>query len=299
MNVYRQIRRNQLKTATMFFIFIGLFVAVFYAVGLMYDNPWMYFLLGISLSVGSSFGSYFFSDKIVLATTKAKPASKDEFFDFYTTAENLALASGIPTPALYVIQDPSPNAFATGRNKKHAVICCTTGLLSMLDRAELEGVIAHELSHINNYDILVSTVAAVLVGTIALVLDLIMRSLWWGGLGKSSENRDNKNPVLIFIFVFAIIITPVVASLIQLAISRKREYLADASGVLLTRNPQGLASALVKISEYPIAVKSATTSTAHLFISNPFKRKNAKTLLASMFSTHPPIEKRVEILNSM
>ncbi|MCA9371292.1 M48 family metalloprotease [Candidatus Woesebacteria bacterium] len=298
MSIYNQIKNNRTKTYILFTLFIIIFSGFFYLLGLAYDNGIGYFLLGLLISIASSVGSYFYSDKLVLATTKAKEAKKEDYFDFFTVVENLSIASGVPTPKIYVIDDPSPNAFATGRDPEHAVVCATTGLLDMMERSELEGVIAHELSHIKNYDILVATVTAVLVGSISLVVDLIMRSIWWGGL-SGSRKEENRNPFIIFIFLFAIGVTPVVASLIQLAISRKREYLADASGALLTRNPSGLSRALIKISQYPYAVRSATTSTAHLFIANPFKRKNARTLLASLFSTHPPIEKRIEILNSM
>lgn len=230
----------------------------------------------------------------------AIPADKKKFFNFYTVAENLSTANGLPMPKLYVINDPSPNAFATGRGPKHAVVCVTTGLLQLLDRTELEGVVAHELSHIKNFDILLASVVAVLVGTIALISDWIMRSFWWGGLrGRDDDNDNGRNPLGYIFLILALILGPIVATIIQLAISRKREYLADASGALLTRYPQGLIRALEKISSYPMPMRTATTSTAHLFISNPFKKNKKSSWFVNLFSTHPPIEERIKILREM
>lgn len=268
----------------------------FFIIGKFFNNPGIYFSLGIIVASVSSIGSYFYSDKIVLFTTGAKPADKKKHFDFYTVTENLAIASGLPMPKLYVMDDPSMNAFATGRDPKHAVVCATTGLLDKMERAELEGVIAHELSHVKNYDILVATVVAVLVGTVALVADWTMRSLWWG---SGDRDRENKNPIMFIVLIVALILTPIIATLIQLAVSRKREFLADASGALLTRYPEGLARALEKIASDRIPTKSATTSTAHLFIANPFKKGNGGSWFSSLFSTHPPVEERIKILRSM
>jgi heat shock protein HtpX len=298
MTVYSQIAGNKAKTYLILFLFIIFVMGIFLLIGTVLQDSYTYFILGLVISLASSVGSYFYSDKIVLATTGAKPASKDEYFDLYTVVENLSIATGIPMPKVYVMEDASPNAFATGRDPKHAVVCATTGLLERLDRAELEGVIGHELSHIKNYDILLSTVVGVLVGTVGLVADWIMRSMWWGGLTRKDDSRDNRNPLLLIFLVVVLLITPIVAMLIQLAISRKREYLADVSGVLATRNPLALAHALRKISQDPHKMHSATTSTAHLFISNPLK-KGASSWLASLFSTHPPIEERIHILESM
>ncbi len=299
MTVYNQISGNKIRTYLIMLIFVALISGFFYVVGRYFGSPVPYFTIGIIISLISSIGSYFYSDKIVLLTTGAKPAGKKQYFDFYTVAENLALADGLPMPKLYVIDDPSPNAFATGRDVKHAVVAATTGLLDKLDRTELEGVIAHELSHVKNYDILLSSIVAVLVGTIALVADWIMRSFWWGGLGRSRDDREDRSPLFFIFFIIALIIAPLVATLIQLAISRRREYLADASGALLTRYPEGLARALEKISADPHVLRTATTSTAHLFIANPFKKKSAASWLTSLFSTHPPVEERIKILRSM
>ncbi|MBP7967662.1 M48 family metallopeptidase [Candidatus Woesebacteria bacterium] len=298
MSIYSQISQNKVKTYLIMSLFTIIFTGFFYIIGKYFGggSGSFYALLGFLISFVSSVYSYYNSDKLVLSTTHARPATKEEFFDFYTVTENLSIASGTPMPKLYVIDDPSPNAFATGRNPQHGVVCATTGLLHIMDRAELEGVIAHELSHIKNYDILVSTVTAVLVGTIALAADWIMRSLWWGG---GSDDDRPRNPIMLVLLIAALIITPIVATLIQLAVSRRREFLADASGALLTRYPDGLASALEKIAAYPRGVSTATTSTAHLFISNPFKQRKVMSWMTNLFSTHPPVEQRVAILRKM
>ena len=299
MSLYDQISGNKIRTFLIMAIFIALISGFFFIVGKYFGSPVPYFTIGILFSLLSAVGSYYYSDKIVLMTTGAKPAGKKEYFDFYTVAENLAIADGLPMPKLYVIDDPAPNAFATGRDAKHAIVVATSGLLDRLDRTELEGVIAHELSHIKNYDMLLSTVVAVLVGTIALVADWIMRSFWWGGWGRSREDREDRSPLFFILFIVALIVAPIVATLIQLAISRRREYLADASGALLTRYPEGLARALEKISQDPHILHTATSSTAHLFIVNPLHKKDLANWFTSLFSTHPPIEERIRILRSM
>ena len=216
--------------------------------GKYFDSPWGYFFLGFFISLASSVGSYFYGDKLVLLTTGAQPANKKQFFNFYTVTENLTLAAGLPMPNLYVINDPSPNAFATGRDPKHAVVCVTTGLLQIMDRTELEGVIAHELSHVKNYDILLASIVAVLVGTLSLISDWVIRSMWWGR-GSDNNERGNRNPLILVLFIVSLILTPIIATIIQLAISRRREYLADASAVLLTRYPEGLTRALQKLKK--------------------------------------------------
>lgn len=297
MTIHSEIAHNKGKTFFIFGLFIALFSGFFFIVGQFYEAPWGYALVGFVIAMLSTVGSYFFSDKLVLTTTRARPASKEEFFDFYTVTENLSIAAGLPMPKLYVIDDPSPNAFATGRDYSHGVVCATTGLLERLDRAEIEGVVAHELSHIKNYDMLVMTITAVLVGTLSLVADMIMRSLWWGG-GDDREKRTT-HPALYVLLIIALIVTPIVAMLIQLAVSRRREYLADASAALLTRYPEGLARALEKISSFPRGVQSATTSTAHLFIANPLKQTSVASWLSQLFSTHPPAQARIELLRKM
>lgn len=295
MSIYRQIASNKFKTGLYFVIFGIVFTILFYLIGLYMENPQFYLVLGILISIGSSFFSYFFSDKIVLATVHAHEADKKQYFDLYTVTENLSMAAGLPMPKVYVIEDDSPNAFATGRNPKHAVVCATTGLLKALNRGELEGVIAHELAHIKNYDILVMSVVSVLVGSIAIITDIVMRSMWWGG---NDDNRG-KNPIMLVLLILALVLTPIVATLIQLAISRRREFLADASGALVSRNPEGLARALEKISAYPRGVMSATTSTAHLFLSNPLKNTDEASWLQKLFATHPPTSERIAALRAM
>lgn len=297
MTVYNQISENKMKTFLIMFFFILIFSSFFFLLGKYFDSPWGYFFLGLVISSASSVGSYFYGDKLVLLTTGAKPADKKTYFNFYTVAENLSVASGLPKPALYVIDDPSPNAFATGRDPQHAVVCATTGLLQMMDRTELEGVIAHEMSHIKNFDILLASIVAVLVGTLALVSDWVIRSMWWGRR-SDNDSRNNRNPIFFVLLMVSLILTPIIATIIQLAISRRREYLADASAVLLTRYPEGLARALEKLKQNTQPLDRATSSTAHLFIDNPFKKKSA-TFFVNLFSTHPPIEDRIRILKSM
>lgn len=300
MTVYDQIAHNKTRTYAIILIFILLVTGFFFIIGRYVQSPMTYFFIGLTFSLLSSIGSYFYSDRIVLFTTGAKPASKQEFFDFYTVTENIAIAAGLPMPKLYVIHDPAPNAFATGRDTKHAVVCATTGLLQKLERTELEGVIAHELSHVKNYDILVSSIVAVLVGSVALVSDWIMRNLLWGGLARDEDNRESRNPFMMIFIIFMLILTPLIATLIQLAVSRRREYLADASGALITRYPEGLARALEKIASDRYVLRSASSSTAHLFIVNPFRKLGRVSFwFTNLFSTHPPLEERVRILRSM
>lgn len=296
MTIYSIAAGNKLKTYILVGGFILFYSFVFYLIGLSVQDSKTYFFIGFVLAVLSSIGSYFYSDKLVLFSTGAKPAKKKEYFDFYTVSENLSIASGLHMPKLYVIDDPSPNAFATGRDPKHAVICTTSGLLKKLDRVELEGVLAHELSHIRNYDILLSSIVAVLVGSLVFVVDWITRGWLWGVL--DDDNRK-LGPIFFIFLVLTLIIAPLVATLIQLAISRKREFLADATGALITRYPEGLADALEKISSDKTTLKRASGATAHLFIVNPFKNKRLTTRITTLFSTHPPIDKRVEILRSM
>jgi heat shock protein HtpX len=297
-NPYSQITYNKRRTFLILALFIALFSGFFYLIGYYTQSANQFLVFGLIFSLISSFISYFYSDKIVLFTVGARPADKKKYFDFYTVTENLTLAAGLPMPKLYVIDDPSPNAFATGRNPKNAVICVTTGLLKILDRSDLEGVIAHELSHIKNYDILLASIVSVLVGTIALVSDWFWRGFWWQR-NFDDEDRKNVNPLFFILFILALILAPLIATLIQLAISRRREFLADASAVLLTRNPKGLIDALKKISAYHLPTRHATLNTAHLFIVNPFSSKKLSSWLTNLFNTHPPIEERIKMLEKM
>lgn len=288
-NLYRERTANLFRTWGLMLGFFLLVIGFGFIFAQYYGNSLiLYVAVGISLLM--NVGSYWFSDKLVLSMTGAKPASRAEFFDLYTVTENLSIAAGIPMPKLYVIQDPAPNAFATGRNEKHAVVAVTTGLLSMMTRPELEGVIAHELSHVKNRDMLVMTVVVVLAGFIAIIADIFLRMSLLGG------DRDNKvGAALAVLAIVAAILAPIAAQLIQLAISRRREYLADASGALLTRYPEGLASALGKIGGYAGQMRNANHATQHLFISNPFGASAGK-FFNRLFSSHPPVEERIKRL---
>ena len=290
--LYTHQSENIARTWVLLGVFLCIVVGVGWAVSWYFNNPGILFIAVIFALVMNVL-SYWWSDKIVVGLTGARQAPEAEFPDLHNLVENLAITAGLPKPKVYIIEDPAPNAFATGRNKEHAVVAVTSGLLFVLDRAELEGVIAHELSHIGNRDMLVSTVAVVLVGFIAIVSDIFLRSMLWGGKGG---NRDNKNPVLMIVAVAFIVLAPIAATLLQLAVSRKREFLADASGALLTRYPDGLASALRKIGSYQAPMRRASNATAHLYIANPFGPKAQTSGLAKLFMTHPPIAERIKAL---
>lgn len=275
-------------------VFLVLVILVGYLIASIYQSPIILYI-AVAFAIIMNFVSYWYSDSIVLKMHKARPATREEDFDLYTVTENMALTAGLPTPRIYIIDDPSPNAFATGRNKEHAVVCVTTGLLAILNRVELEGVIAHEVSHIGNRDILLSTVAVVLAGFIAILSDIFLRSLWFGGGRRNSDGEAGA--ILLVLGIVAAILAPLGATLIQLAISRKREYLADADGVLLTRYPEGLASALRKIGASAIPLRTAKNATAHLFIANPFGNKKGMAAgISKLFQTHPPIADRIHAL---
>jgi heat shock protein HtpX len=300
MSITSQIDANKNKTFMIMTAFTAFVVILGYVLGqaLGYGNSWMY--IAVIFSVISSFSSYYFGDQIVLVMSGARPADRDRDFDFFTVAENLSIAAGLPKPRLYVIDDNAMNAFATGRDPEHAVVCATSGLLARLDRREIEGVIAHELSHIKNYDTRLMAVVAVLVGTIAFLADMFIRNLWWGGGRKRDrENSGNLGAIFLIVGIVLAIISPLIATVIQLAISRKREFLADATGAYLTRYPEGLASALAKLADDQEVLHSASNATAHLYITNPFKDKNFGAWFSGLFDTHPPILERIKILRSM
>lgn len=305
-NVYEQIdanKRRSMVVIVLFSIFIVLstyLISRGFSAYMGYETSSLGFT-GIALIVSGimSFGGYWFSDKIVLGISGAHPANRKRDFLFYTVAENMSLAAQVPMPKLYVIDDTAPNAFATGRDPQHAVICATTGILSKLNRTELEGVIAHEISHIQNYDTRLMSVVAVLVGMVVLLGDLFMRASWWGRGGRDREDRGAGAIFIVVGLLFAIL-SPIVAQLIQLAISRRRELLADASAVKLTRQPEGLLHALVKISADKEPLEAANKATAHLYIMNPLKNHHdAIGWFAGMFNTHPPLEERLKQLKSM
>lgn len=298
MSIYSAISANVWKSYIILVLFIVFAGTVGYVLGkAMGDAP----VIGGSIFIFSliySFVSYFYSDKMVLATSGAKQIQKKDNPELFRIVENLSIGEGVPMPRVYIIHDISPNAFATGRDPKHASIAVTTGILKRLNKAELEGVLAHELSHVKNYDTRLLAITAVLVGFIALMSDIFMRNLLWRNIGGGNRRNQGQAIFLIIGIVFAIL-APIIATLIQLAISRKREFLADASGALLTRYPEGLASALEKISTDQHSLKTATSATAHLFIANPFRGKSFSGWLSNAFSTHPPIQERIKILRSM
>jgi len=290
-NLYTHQSQNVAKTWILMTGFFVVVIGVGWFFSLYYNNSSiLYFFVGFSILM--NIASYWFSDKIVLKLAGAKEAKREEYFDLYTSVENLAITAGLPMPKIYVINDPAPNAFATGRDKNHAVVAATTGLLSILEKNELEGVIAHELSHIGNRDMLLSTVVVVLVGFISILADVFMRNLLWGR-GRSDDNKAGA--IFMIIGIVLSILAPIFAVLIQLAISRKREFLADASGALLTRYPEGLASALRKISQSGKPMSRQSKAIAHLYIADPKSSRLGKKV-AGLFATHPPTEDRVKAL---
>lgn len=292
---------NIFKTWVIMFFFSFFTVGVVYIFGrgFGFDEVGGLGLVGLALIMTGvmNFVSYFWSDKIVLGISGAKLIEKKDNPELYRLVENLGIAVGLPTPKIYIIDDSAPNAFATGRDPKHAAIAFTSGILEKLNKQELEGVAAHELSHVGNRDTLVMSVVSVLVGTIATLADWYMRSLWFGG-SRSSEDSKNNTIFMVLALVMAIL-APIIATLIQLAVSRRREYLADASGVLITRYPEGLISALTKISADKEALEVANRGTSHLYIINPLKGKEAASWLAGLFNTHPPLKDRIRALQEM
>jgi heat shock protein HtpX len=293
--LYTQQSNNIFKTFVLMGTFAIMVIAVCYFIAVYFGNPIILYI-GAAFAIITSFGSYWYSDKLVLRMTNAKPATKEESPELYNIVENLSITAGLPMPRIYIVEDSAPNAFATGRDPEHAVVAATTGLLDLLDRNELEGVMAHELAHVGNRDMLVMTVAVVLAGFIAIVADILTRSLIFGG----GNNRE-RHPAFLIIGIIGIILAPIAAKMIQLAISRKREYLADATGALLTRYPEGLASALEKISNSAQPMKKASHATAHLFISDPFqdKEKGFMHKIGGLFQTHPPAADRIAKLREM
>lgn len=294
-SLYTHQAANVRKTWFLMAGFFILVIAIGYAVAWYLNEPGILYV-AVAFSLLMNISAYWFSDKVAIASAGAHEADPNEFRELHRLVENLAITAGLQKPRVYVINDPAPNAFAAGRNQRNAVVAVTTGLLGRLDRTELEGVIAHELAHIGNRDILVMTVAVVLAGFFAMLADIFLRMSFFGGGG----DRDSKgNALFAVLAVVGIILAPIAAQLIQLAISRRREYLADASGALLTRYPDGLASALAKIASYEAPMARASHATAHLFISNPFGAAEAGKWVANLFATHPPVEKRIEALTNM
>lgn len=290
MTLYGQQAKNIRKTWFLMSLFLVIVIGIGYFLSQYYGNPsFLYFFIIFSIVMNIS--AYWFSDKIALSIAGAKEANRAEYFDLYTTVENLSITAGLPMPRVFIIPDNAPNAFATGRNEKHAVVAVTIGLLKILDKVELEGVIAHELSHVKNKDMLVSTVAVVLAGMISMVADFFIRMSLFGG-GRSSDN-DNRSNLGMIVGLVAVVLAPIAAMLIQLSISRKREFLADASGALLTRYPEGLANALRKIGQYSMLMQKQSTAIAHLYIADPAGKVST---FKKLFMTHPPIEERIRAL---
>lgn len=298
-NFYEQIDENKLKSnfiIVCFVVFISLATyLISYALGA--DSSAV--VMAVVFSSLTGLGSFYYSDKIVLSMSGARPASKKEFFNFYTATENLASVAGLPMPKLYVIDDTAMNAFATGRDPEHAVVCATTGILSRLTRAELEGVVAHELSHVKNYDIRLMGIITVLVGTVTLLADWLLH-FSFGGRRKNNEDNGNLGTLLFVAGLVMAMLSPIIAQLIQLAVSRRREFFADASAVALTKHPEGLIRALEKITEDKEPLEAANKATAHLYIANPLKnRHDSIGWFAGLFNTHPPVKERIKALQGL
>lgn len=297
-SIYTQADSNTRKTwflLTGFLVFIIVLGWLFSY--LLNSNAVLY--IAVFLSIFMSIGSYWWSDKIVLSMYKAQPIEHNKNPELYHVVENLCITAGLPLPKIYIIPEMQPNAFATGRDKNHAVVCVTQGLLNRLDKSELQGVLAHELSHIGNKDMLLSTVVAVLAGVIAILANMFMRISFWGGGRNSDDDRGNLGMILMVLGIVAAILAPIAATLVQLAISRKREFLADADGALLTRYPEGLASALEKISADPTPMRVTNDATSSLFIDSPYKGKAKTHWFTKLFMTHPPVEERIKALRGM
>jgi len=295
-SLYSQKESNIRKTWAIFIVFLVVVIGAGWVFAQALQNSSILYIAVIFALVMNILG-YWYSDKIVLSMARAKLVEEKDNRELYRLVENLAITAGLPTPRIYLINEQAPNAFATGRNPKKAVIAVTVGLLDILDRSELEGVLAHEMSHIGNRDMLVGTVAVVMAGFIAILSDIFMRSMFWGR-GQKSDN-DKAKVLFMVLAVILAILGPIVAKMMQLAISRKREFLADSTGALLTRYPEGLARALEKISGNPIQMKVANNSTAHLWVDDPFKGKNKTSFWHKMFMTHPPVEERLRALRGM
>lgn len=294
--MFEDIKRNKMKSWFIILLFLAFIAVIVYYICMALDLGKTSIVIAMIFAIISTWGSYYYSDRIVLSLNKARPATKEENQKLVNILDSLVVSSGLPaTPKLYIVEDSQPNAFATGRNPEHAVICVTTGLLDKLEYYELEGVLAHEMSHIKNYDILLSAVVSVMVGFVVILSDWFTRITFWGG-SRRSDDDDNGNPILMFIGLIFLILAPIFGQLMQLAISRKREFLADATAVEFTRNPDGLISALIKISGDPNQLKVANNATENMYIVNPFRGKKSSS---SLWSTHPSIEDRVEALKNI
>ena len=298
--MFEDIRKNKIKSVFIVFSFILIITLILYYICMAFDvSAPVAIIISLGFSILASWASYYNSDKIILSVTKARPATEEEDKKIINILEGLMISSGLPyKPKLYVVEDSQPNAFATGRNPENAVICVTTGLLDKLEYYELEGVIAHEMGHIKNYDILLTSIVTVMVGFLVMISDLFSRSLFWSG--SRDRDDDNKgNAILMIIGLILLIISPILGEIMRLALSRNREYLADATAVEFTRNPQGLISALRKLDSDDNELKTANKATANLFIVSPFKSKKDGRKKAGLFDTHPSIDDRIAALENI
>ena len=297
--MYEDIRRNKIKTGFIIGIFILFITLIVYYICMAFDLGEVSILIALAVSIMSAWSSYYYSDKIILSLNRARPATPEEHKKLVNILDALMVSSGLQyKPRLYVVDDAQPNAFATGRNPQNAIICVTTGLLEKLDYYELEGVVAHELSHIKNYDIRLSAIVTVMVGLVVMLSDWVSRAIFWGVGSDDDDNRGN--PILMLLGLVALILAPIFGELMKLAISRKREFIADATAVEFTRNPDGLISALEKLESDTNELKTANNSTAHMYIISPFKSNlNGKKKKSSIWSTHPSTEARIEALRNL
>ena len=300
--MFKTIKKNKFESAIIVSIFIIAVTLIIYYICNALNLGELSILIALIFSIASAWGSYYYSDKIVLASCRARPATKEEDLKLVNILDALMVTAGLPKkPDLYVVEDAQPNAFATGRNPEHAVICVTTGLLEKLNYYELEGVIAHEMSHIKNYDILLSAVVSVFVGLIVMFSDMFSRIMFWGGLKDDRDNDSKANGILMLLGLIFLILSPIFGTLMQLALSRKREFLADATAVEFTRNPDGLISALEKLENDPNELETANSATANMYIINPFKKNGdkGKRKTSSLWSTHPSTADRIEALRNI
>ncbi|MBC7472240.1 MAG: M48 family metalloprotease [candidate division SR1 bacterium] len=293
MSAYSYQSHNQRKTIALLFLFVGLVSAIFYGFSTYYNQPF-FAILGLVISIGQALVAYYAGGSLAIMSAGGQEISEQEAPQIHIMVENLSKIAGIPKPKIFISPDLSPNAFACGRDPEHANICLNQGILKLLNKNELEGVIAHELSHVKNRDILVMTVTMVLASVISFISDFAFRAMWWG---RGDDDSDNKSPIVMVVYIIALVLAPFVALLIQLAISRSRESLADASAVVMTRYPKGLMDALTKLYESPVPTDHYSTATSHFFISPPKKTWGEKT--SGLFSTHPPLEERIEALKKL
>lgn len=301
-NIYDQIDSNRRKTFVFILGFILFIVLLGWVIGYALNEPYLFPLIAFGIAGFSAFFSYYYSDKMVLGIARAKEIKSSDNPELYRLVDNLCIGAGLPMPKIYIIDDTAPNAFATGRDPRHAVVAVTTGLLQKLEKPELEGVIAHELSHVGNYDIRLMTIVAILAGTVVMTSDLFLRWTWFGRGRRRSSGKGGQLQLIMFVVAIALaILSPLVAQVIKLAISRKREFLADANGALLTRHPEGLARALEKLTADKEPLEVANKATAHMYIINPLKEFEGtqRGWFSKMFLTHPPIEERVAKLRAM